>query len=139
MLIKKKLFITYVVLQFCVFSLVPFVLLAVNALFRLRGRVMNIVVWSSATMLLAQVLLMRWNVVIGGQLLSESLRGFTSYLPGLWDKEGLVMAAVIFTMPFVILYLFHRIVPLFPDARRTSSSSGTSGTAARPGEASVAA
>jgi predicted membrane protein len=73
-------------------------------------------IWTAATMLLGQVLLMRWNVVIGGQLLSKSMRGFTNYLPGLWEKEGLIMAAVIFTLPFVILYVFHRIVPLFPDA-----------------------
>jgi predicted membrane protein len=61
---------------------------------------------------------MRWNVVIGGQLLSKSMRGLTSYFPRLWEKEGLVTAAVIFTLPFVILYVFHRIVPLFPDAAK---------------------
>ena len=61
---------------------------------------------------------MRWNVVIGGQLLSKSLRGFTDYFPGIWEREGLVLAGVIFTMPFVILYIFHRIIPLFPDAEK---------------------
>jgi hypothetical protein len=88
--------------------------LAVTALFRLRDRVAHALIWISATMLLGQVLLMRWNVVIGGQLLSKSMRGFTDYFPGFWHREGLVMAAAIFTMPFVILYVFHRIVPLFP-------------------------
>jgi Ni/Fe-hydrogenase subunit HybB-like protein len=117
LLIERKLFVSYVVLQFLVLSLVPFVLLATTALFRLRPRLANLLIWGSATMLLAQVLLMRWNVVIGGQLLSKSMRGFTSYLPGLWDREGLLVAAVIFTAPFVILYVFHRIVPLFPPAK----------------------
>jgi Ni/Fe-hydrogenase subunit HybB-like protein len=120
-LIQRKLFWTYVVLQLSVFSLVPFLLLAVTALFRLRERVANALIVTSATMLLGQVLLMRWNVVIGGQLLSKSLRGFTSYLPGIWEKEGLVMAAVIFTMPFVILYVFHRIVPLFPPRKEVAA------------------
>jgi Ni/Fe-hydrogenase subunit HybB-like protein len=115
-LIEQKLFFSYVVLQFMVFSLVPFLLLGVAALFKLRDRLANAVTWVAATMLLAQVLLMRWNVVIGGQLLSKSLRGFTSYFPGLWEKEGLALAIVIFTLPFIILYVFHRIVPLFPDA-----------------------
>ena len=113
-LIREKLMLSYVVLQFGVFSLLPFVMLAVSALFKLPGRVANALVWTSATMLLVQVLLMRWNVVIGGQLLSKSMRGFTEYFPGIWEREGLVLAAVIFTLPFVILYLFHRIVPLFP-------------------------
>ena len=117
MLIERKLMISYVVLQFAVFSLVPFLLLAVTALFAPAARVANRLIWASATMLLVQVLLMRWNVVIGGQLLSKSMRGFTSYFPGIWEKEGLVVMAVIFTLPFAILYVFHRIVPLFPDAR----------------------
>ncbi|MBI2437601.1 MAG: polysulfide reductase NrfD [Lentisphaerae bacterium] len=117
-LIRTRLFLSYIVLQFFVFSLIPFFMLAVTALFRLRERTAHLLIWLSATMLLAQVLLMRWNVVIGGQLLSKSMRGFTSYFPGLWEKEGLIMAAIIFTLPFGILYIFHQIVSLFPDAEK---------------------
>ena len=79
-------------------------------------------VWISATMLLGQVLLMRWNVVIGGQVISKSLRGFTSYMPGMWEKEGIVLAAVIFTLPFAILYFFNRVVPLFPGTEKKHTS-----------------
>lgn len=120
-LIQKKLFWSYLVLQFGVFSLVPFFMLSVNALFKLKVRTVRVLVWTSATMLLVQVLLMRWNVVVGGQLLSKSLRGFTSYFPGIEGKEGLAVAAVIFTMPFLILYLFHRIVPLFPGVEKVDA------------------
>ena len=118
LLINEKLFYSYVVFQFFVFSLVPFFLLAVNTLFSLRNRTTNVVVWIASTMLLVQVLLMRWNVVIGGQMLSKSMRGFTSYLPGLWDKEGIAMAVVIFTLPFIILWMFNKVVPLFPEAEQ---------------------
>ncbi len=114
LLITKKLFYTYVIAQYLVFSLIPFLLLGVNALFRLKDRVSNLVLWTASVMLLIQVLLMRWNVVIGGQLLSKSYRGFTSYMPGVWEKEGLAVAAIIFTLPFGILYVFHKLVPLFP-------------------------
>jgi Ni/Fe-hydrogenase subunit HybB-like protein len=114
-LIREKLFISFVVLQYMVFSLIPFLLLGVNALFKLRDRVANAMIWTAATMLLVQVLLMRWNVVVGGQMLSKSMRGFTSYFPGVWEKEGLVVAAVIFTLPFFILWGFNKIVPLFPE------------------------
>jgi Polysulphide reductase len=122
-LIDEKLFIPYVVLQFATFSLVPFIFLAVTALFKLRTRMAHALIWTASLMLLIQVLLMRWNVVIGGQLLSKSMRGFTSYLPGIWEKEGLALAAVIFTLPFVILYIFHRLVSLFPSAAEPSRSS----------------
>ncbi|MCA9669912.1 MAG: polysulfide reductase, partial [Myxococcales bacterium] len=115
-LIKERLWLTYVVLQFGTFSVVPFLMLFIANVFRIDIRKANLITWAAATMLLAQVLLMRWNVVIGGQLLSKSFRGFTSYFPGFWEKEGLIAAAVVFTMPFFILYVFHRIIPLFPNA-----------------------
>ncbi|RMF64324.1 MAG: polysulfide reductase [Calditrichaeota bacterium] len=121
-LIEQKLMISYVVLQFFIFSLIPFFLLAITALFKLKDRTANILTWTAATMLLVQVLLMRWNVVIGGQLLSKSLRGFTSYFPGIWEKEGLLTAAIIFTLPFFILYLFHRFVSLFPHVSPTKAT-----------------
>jgi Ni/Fe-hydrogenase subunit HybB-like protein len=117
-LIHTKLFISYVVLQFGVFSLVPFLFLAVHALFKVSQRTAHALIWTSATMLLVQVLLMRWNVVVGGQLVSKSMRGFTDYFPGLWEKEGLITAGVIFTAPFVILYIFHNIIHLFPGVEK---------------------
>jgi len=123
-LISQKLFISYLILQFLVFAIIPFIFLAITALFKLKDRLANALIWTASTMLLLQVLLMRWNVVIGGQLLSKSMRGFTDYLPGLWEKEGLLIAAVIFTLPFGILYLFHRIIPLFPGAAKKTAVSG---------------
>jgi len=117
-LVGSKLLVSYVILQFFVFSLIPFLMLGVASLFRLKDRAVNVLVWVAATMLLVQVLLMRWNVVVGGQLLSKSMRGFTSYFPGLFEKEGLVVAAIIFTLPFGILYVFHRIIHLFPGAEK---------------------
>ena len=120
-LITKRLWVSYVILQFAVFSLIPFFLLAVANLGKLRDETANWLSWIAATMLLFQVLLMRWNVVIGGQLLSKSFRGFTSYFPGMWEKEGLVAAGVIFTAPFLILYLFHRVIPLFPGIEKSRS------------------
>lgn len=117
-LITQKLYISYVVLQFLVFSLVPFVLLALNSLFKFTARVSNAFVFVAACMLLIQVLLMRWNVVIGGQLVSKSMRGFTTYMPGIFEKEGIATAVVVFTAPFLILYLFHRLVPLFREPQK---------------------
>ena len=122
LLIGDKLFVPYVVVQFFCLSLIPFLLLAITALFRLRDRLNHILTWIAATMLLGQVLLMRWNVVIGGQLLSKSFRGFTNYFPGLLEKEGIITAVVIFTLPFIILYFFHLLIPLFPDRKRTGAA-----------------
>ncbi len=115
-LVKEELFVPYVVLQFLVFAVIPFFLLAATAIFKIPTRWFYRLVWVASFMLLVQVLLMRWNVVIGGQLLSKSMRGFTSYFPDIWSHEGLLVAVSIFTVPFLILWLIHWVVPLFPKA-----------------------
>jgi Ni/Fe-hydrogenase subunit HybB-like protein len=113
-LIMDKLFVTYVVIQLLICSLLPFLFLGVNAVVRLKDKLSNALVFTSAILLLVQVLSMRWNVVIGGQLLSKSFRGYTSYVPGIFEREGLVVAVVVFTVPFLLLRLADRLVPLFP-------------------------
>jgi Ni/Fe-hydrogenase subunit HybB-like protein len=112
-LITGRLLITYVILQILVCSLGPFLLLSVAVLFKLPRRLANLLIFTSSGLLLAQVLLMRWNVVIGGQLVSKSYRGFTEYLPGIFEKEGLIAAAVITIVPFVLLRLTDKLFPFF--------------------------
>jgi len=53
----------------------------------------------------------RWNIVIGGQLLSKSLRGLRSpYEPEIFGREGVLMAIALFVAPFVILWIFDRVL-----------------------------
>jgi len=54
---------------------------------------------------------MRWNIVVGGQLLSKSLRGLRSpYEPEIFGREGVLMAIALVVIPFVILWVFDRVV-----------------------------
>jgi len=113
-LVFGKLFISYVILQYGVFSTIPFFLLGMSSLFKLKNWVSNVLIFTSSTMLLLQVILMRWNVVIGGQLVSKSHLGFTEFVPTLWGHEGIAVAAALLTAPFIVLFVFHQVVPLFP-------------------------
>lgn len=122
-LISEKLFWTFVVMQLAIGSGIPFVLLGVNALVRLKPRVSIAMIFVSSGLLLVQVMFMRWNVVIGGQLLSKSGRGFISYVPDIWEKEGLLMALFILTIPFVVLALINKVVPIFPSPHRAKVES----------------
>jgi Ni/Fe-hydrogenase subunit HybB-like protein len=112
-LINGKLKVSYIILQIGVFSIIPFLLLTMTSLLKLNLKLKNFLIWLSSGMLLIQVLLMRWNVVIGGQLVSKSMRGFTEYFPGFLDKEGLIVSVVIIIIPFILLKLFDRIFPFF--------------------------
>jgi Ni/Fe-hydrogenase subunit HybB-like protein len=112
-LITGRLWYTYVICQLLLCSLVPFILLSVIVLFRPPRRWFNSLLFVSSVLLLSQVLLMRWNVVIGGQLVSKSFRGFTEYLPGILEKEGLIAGATILIVPFVLLWAFDKLFPFF--------------------------
>lgn len=113
-LINGKLKISYIYLQILVFSIIPFLILSVTTLVKsLPLKTKNFMIWIASGMLLIQVLLMRWNVVIGGQLVSKSMRGFTEYFPGYFDKEGLLVSFGIILIPFILLKLFDIVFPFF--------------------------
>lgn len=110
-LIGGKLQFSYVVLQFIVCSTIPMVMLGIVSLWKLKESTRNTLGIISSSLLLIQVLAMRWNVVIGGQLFSKSLRGFTSYMPHFLGREGLLVALVLFAMPFVTMYIINLLLP----------------------------
>jgi predicted membrane protein len=117
-LIEGELKVSYVYLQIGLFSIVPFLLLSVTTLYKkMNLNTKYFIIWLSSGMLLLQVLLMRWNVVIGGQLVSKSMRGFTEYFPGIFDKEGLVVAFLLILTPFILLRAFDKIFPFFEPKR----------------------
>ncbi len=67
------------------------------------------------------VLAMRWNVVIGGQLFSKSLRGVMSYKMEFSGMEGWFMGAFLLALPFVILTIFIRLfLPEHPPGGKTN-------------------
>lgn len=114
-LIGGKLQLSYVALQFVVCSTIPLALLGVVSLVKLKESTRNTLGIISSVLLLIQVLAMRWNVVIGGQLFSKSLRGFTSYYPSLLGREGLLVALILFALPFVTMYIANLIVPCWEE------------------------
>lgn len=118
---REKLFYTLSVGQAIIGTLLP--LLFLGALQLLRERVPELarkrVYFVSAVMILIGVLAMRWNVVIGGQLFSKSLRGVMAYKLEFAGVEGWFMGLILLSLPFVILTGFVR---LFLDERLPVSS-----------------
>ena len=72
-----------------------------------------------------QVLCMRWNVIIGGQLLSKTGKGFHECDLEWASKDGTLAAIGVFMVPFVLLYIAYRILPPFEEkAEREASGEG---------------
>jgi Ni/Fe-hydrogenase subunit HybB-like protein len=115
-MIREKLFYTLNLGQVIIGTLVPLLLLGLLQL--LRRRVPELVrrrmIFGSAAMILIGVLAMRWNVVMGGQFFSKSLRGVMSYKMEFAGQEGWLISAVIMCLPFIILTV---LVKLFLSER----------------------
>ena len=108
---REKLFYTLNLGQATLGTLVPFLLL--GSLQLIKRRVADLcrrrMYFASAVLILCGVLAMRWNVVIGGQLFSKSLRGVMSYKMEFAGLEGWFMGAMLLALPFVVLTVFVKL------------------------------
>ena len=118
-LLADQLAFSFIGIQLIFGAMVPIILLGVVVLMSpyLTDQIRNTLCFVASLMLLVQVFAMRWNVVIGGQIFSKSLRGFReAHLPGLFEKEGIALAILIFVFPLVFIALFNRVLPVFEPA-----------------------
>jgi len=121
-LLTEKLRFSFIWVQCLIGSLIPLVLLGIVSLRSLKDKTIIFFGALSSFLILIQVFSMRWNVVIGGQLFSKSLRGFTNYDLPFFGREGLLVALIIFSLPFITFYVCTLILPVFKDQEKTESS-----------------
>jgi len=104
---------TFWVYQVGIFSVIPFILLMLMSLIKFKDAILLFFAPIVSIMILIQVLLMRWNVVVGGQLMSKSERGATTFHPMWFEKEGIAVAIFIMIAPVVILWIIGKILPFW--------------------------
>jgi len=128
---QQKLFYTLSIGQVCVGTLIPLVLLGTMQVARklfadiIRKRIYFV----CASFILLGVFAMRWNVVMGGQFFSKSLRGVMSYKLEFAGMEGWLMGLALLSLPFIILTVMIKLflaenLPVFDHAAHQPSSSG---------------
>lgn len=100
-------------MQVQILSVIPFLILGYLSLKKVSRTTLMIVAPIISLMLLAQVLFMRWNVVIGGQIMAKSERGFAVYHPQMFEKEGILVTIIMLVAPIVTLWLLSKIFPLW--------------------------
>jgi len=114
-LYSGPLFTSFWVAQVGIFSVIPFVILMALSLIKFKDSILLFLAPIVSVMILIQVLLMRWNVVVGGQLMSKSERGATSFHPMWLEKEGILPAVIIMIAPIVILWIIGKVLPFWQD------------------------
>jgi Ni/Fe-hydrogenase subunit HybB-like protein len=123
-LLGDQLAFSFIGIQLVLGAMVPIILLGIVVLMSryLTDQIRNALCFTASLLLLMQVLAMRWNVVIGGQIFSKSLRGFREgHFPGLLEKEGILVAVILFILPLVFIGLFNRVLPVFEPPEEKAS------------------
>ena len=122
-LISSKLFLSLVVLQLLVGTLLPLAALALfcpvlhrRGLVQIPDELRRMVYLATVILIQLGIFSTRWNVVGGGQLFSKSLRGLTVYKMQLLGLEGLLMAGAFLVAPLLILWVLVTILPPWAEA-----------------------
>jgi len=116
-LIFSRLFISLTIVQLLLGTLGPMLLLAIGRFSRLANEFRRTLYFVAALLVQVGIFSTRWNVVVGGQLFSKSLRGLTYYKMQLGGVEGLFVGIGLLVLPFVILYVLAKILPPWDAAK----------------------
>lgn len=121
-MIESRLFISLIVLQVLMGTVIPLVMLGLTSsglhkggFVRVSPELKQLIYLVSAVLIQIGIFSIRWNVVIGGQLFSKSLRGLTVYKVELLGIEGLAMTIGLLVLPLVILWVLVKILPPWTD------------------------
>ena len=118
-LLSGPLYDNFVIGQVLILSVVPFLILGYITIFNPWGKRLLYLANLASILLVLQVLFMRFNVVVGGQLISKSDRGFTEFHWEFLAREGVVPAVIILSAPFVVFYIISRFIPVLGDEPET--------------------
>jgi Ni/Fe-hydrogenase subunit HybB-like protein len=113
--VQGPLFIRYFVLQFGFGALLPIAIMGIMIARNLRGKAFVTGATISALLVLMNVLLMRWNVVIGGQEIAKTGKGLLTYQMPFLGHESFVSASILLIAPFLLLWLLTRLFPPWVD------------------------
>jgi len=129
LMIENRLFISLIVLQVLMGTVIPLVSLALVSPGLRRGgfvrtppELRQLIYLAVAVLIQIGIFSIRWNVVIGGQLFSKSLRGLTVYKVELFGVEGLAMTIGLLCLPFVILWALVKILPPWEESAPSESA-----------------
>lgn len=115
-MISSRLFISLIISQLLLGSLVPIVSLVWARFGKVPDEMRRMAYFIAAILVQIGIFSTRWNVVIGGQLFSKSLRGLTVYKVDLFGLEGILMTGFLLILPLIILYVLCKLLPPWPDS-----------------------
>ena len=113
-MVHTKLYLSQLVIQILVGTLIPIGLLGLTQVLKLPAIARKRIYVIAGCLTMMGIFAMRWNVVIGGQLFSKSFLGYTTYKIGLVSREGLLMSVALTILPLFILWALVKLFPPWP-------------------------
>jgi len=120
-MISNRLFISLIIVQMLLGTLIPLFTLTFIKIKKLPPELVKLLIFVSAILIQIGIFSTRWNVVVGGQLFSKSLRGLTIYKVELFGIEGLLISLAFLILPFIILYVLVKILPPWQDEQEPAT------------------
>jgi predicted membrane protein len=117
--VKGPLIVPFFILQFGIGSVLPLFLITFMIWRGISGKALVTVVTGSAVLVLLAVLMMRYNVVIGGQEISKTGKGLLAFHPTIFGREGMLAAGAVLALPMILLWV---MVLLFPPWHEDTAS-----------------
>jgi Ni/Fe-hydrogenase subunit HybB-like protein len=116
--VTGPLLVPYFVLQFGVGAVTPIAVITYLIWRGTTGKPLVVALTLSACLVLMSVLLMRYNVVIGGQEISKTGRGLLTYHLVWFEREGVMTSVALIVAPLLTLLALTRLFP--PWVRQTA-------------------
>jgi Ni/Fe-hydrogenase subunit HybB-like protein len=109
--VKGPLIVPFFIVQFAIGAVTPIVVISYLIWRGTTGKALIAGVTLSAVLVLISVMMMRWNVVIGGQEISKTGQGLLHYEMLIFHREGLLTAAAVVGAPLALLAVLVRLLP----------------------------
>ncbi|MFI5023144.1 MAG: NrfD/PsrC family molybdoenzyme membrane anchor subunit [Alphaproteobacteria bacterium] len=119
--VTGPLVINFFVLQFAIGAVLPIIWLSYMFWRRTTGSALVFGITVSAVLVLFEVLMMRFNVVIGGQEIAKTGKGLLSFPWVFLGREGVLAATSVLVAPLLLLLVVIRLFPPWVDAAKASS------------------
>jgi Ni/Fe-hydrogenase subunit HybB-like protein len=109
--VKGPLVVPFFIVQFAIGAVTPIIVISYLIWRGTTGKALIAGVTASAVLVLISVMMMRWNVVIGGQEISKTGQGLLNYQMVIFHREGFLTAAAVVGAPLVLLAVLVRLLP----------------------------
>jgi len=109
--VKGPLVVPFFILQFGIGSMLPLAIITFMIWRGTTGKALVVGITGCSILVLLAVLMMRYNVVIGGQEISKTAKGLLAYHPPIFGREGLLAAGIVLAIPMIMLSVLVRLLP----------------------------